>query len=655
MSISKNIVLLLSFLLIMCSFPAVPALPMRNDGTIVEEGEQKWWENWQGDKNQNKIEDIIEGMAEEERINIFIDYDRHPDEEDIARLSKFDFVIKYVYKYIDVICARNVEVSDVNAISHFPHVVMVKLEPRVYLTLDISARAIKARESGEYSPNTAQELDTTGGTNEMISIAILDTGVDDGGFTPNQRHESLDDLDDNPATSDQKRIAGVDFTQEETFLTPRDGTYDPDDTNGHGTHCAGIAMGTGGTEEQYVGMAPLARLVDVRVMENYGLGNTGEIMSGIEWCIDHRSQYNIRVISLSIGSFTDSDGSDEAGQMVNRAVDAGIVVVAGMGNDGKKFVPHWAGADHAIAVGSVNDMNTVDRSDDVLSSFSNYGPRLDDGDEDEMDELKPDVVAYGDGIWSAQANTQTGYTEKSGTSMSTPHVAGVVALMLDANPSLTPENVKMILRASAEPRGSPSYPDRDPKYNTHFGWGIVDAYQAVNMALGYREVDINIISPVYNEIVQGTVEISGTASVTSGIGNINLVEVSIDDPNFDPFYTMRAEDTSSWSVSWDTEGWNGRRTIYARAWSGNYSATTSIQVIVENPDRPGGDGELNPDEGPPKINLPFGLGKVGLFAAAAFVGILVTVIVAIVAAVLLKRKRMYMRMIAARKAEQDLR
>jgi len=351
MRISKNLALLLSILLIMCSFPFVNALPIKEDEKNIEE-EPKWWENWQGDKNQNKIEDTIEYMAEEERINIFIDYDRHPDEEDVARLSKFDLDIKYVYKYIDVICARSVEVSDVEAISNL-------------------------EDMGPY---------TGAGT----SIAILDTGVDDGGFTPNQRHESLDDLDNNPATADQKRIAGVDFTQEETFLTPRDGTFDPDDTNGHGTHCAGIAMGTGGTDEQYVGMAPLAELVDVRVMENYGLGNTGEIMSGIEWCIDYRSQYNIRVISLSIGSFSDSDGSDEAGQMVNRAVDAGIVVVAGMGNDGKKFVPHWAGADKAIAVGSVDDMNTVERSDDILSSFSNYGPRLDDGDEDKMDELKPD-------------------------------------------------------------------------------------------------------------------------------------------------------------------------------------------------------------------------------------------------------------------------
>jgi len=114
------------------------------------------------------------------------------------------------------------------------------------------------------------------------------------------------------------------------------------------------------------------------------------------------------------------------------------------------------------------------------------------------------------------------------------------------------------------------------------------------------------------------------------------------------------EGTTTWSASWDTEDWNGHRTIYARARSGNYSATASIEVIVDNPDA-SGDGELKPDEGPPKINLPFGIGKVGLYAALAFVAIVAGVIITIIAAILLRRRKMYMKMIAARRAEQDYR
>jgi serine protease AprX len=651
MSLSKNIAVMLSIIVIMCSFPIVTALPMKEEGTNTEAGEPKWWENWHRDKNRNKIDDLIEELESEERIGIFIDYDRHPGQNDVSRLSKFDFDVKYVYKYIDVICARNVAVSDVKALSSLPHVVMVKLEPKIYPQLDISARAIKARESDDYSPNTAAELGVTG---EGISIAILDSGVDDGGYFPNQRHESVDDLDDNPATNDLKRKAGVDFTQDESFLVPRDGSYDPDDVDGHGTHVAGIAMGTGGGNTENVGIAPQAGLVDVKVIENYGLGNAGNSIAGMEWCIENKNQYNIRVLSLSYGTiFGESDGSDEESLVVNKAVEEGLVVVVAIGNDGSNRVTSPAAADGAIAVGSMDDRGSIDRSDDTLSSFSNTGPRRDDGDEDRLDELKPDVVAYGDSIMSAQANTNAAYVAHSGTSMSTPHVSGVVALMLDANPSLTPDQVKMILRETAEPRGTPSFPNLDPKYNTHYGWGLVDAYKAVNLAIGFREIGINIDRPSDGETIKGTVEISGTAYVVSGSGEINAVEISIDDPNFQT-NTLEVEGTTTWSASWDTEDWNGHRTIHARARSGNYTAIASIEVIVDNP-KASGDGELNPEEGPPKINLPFGIGKVGLYAAVAFVAIVVGVIIAIVAVILLRRRKMYMKMIAARRAEQDYR
>ncbi len=651
MNLSKKLILIFIILLISCSFTDAAGLAS-NENDPLSDVEQNWWDDWERDSNHNKIDDRIEELKPDERFGIFINYDRHPDDEDVKRLSKFGFDVKYVYKYIDVICARNVAFSDVKAVSRLPHVVMIKLEPKAYPLLDVSARAIKARESDDYSPNTAFELGFTG---EGISIAILDTGVDDWGRSPNQRHMSVDDLDDNSGTNDKKFIAGVDFTEDESILYPRDGTYNPDDTNGHGTHCAGIAMGTGGGNTDNVGVAPQARLVDVRVMETYGLGNAGEIMAGIEWCIDHKDQFNIRVLSLSIGSFSDSDGTDEQAQLVNRAVESGLVIVAAMGNDGENFVPHWAGADKAIAVGSVDDMDTIDRSDDVLSDFSNTGPRLDDGDDDYYDELKPDVVAYGDSITSAQANTQTQYASHSGTSMSTPHVAGVVALMLHANPSLTPYQVKQILRESAEPKGPPSYPDLDPQYNTDYGWGIVDAYKAVEMARGYVELVITIDHPSDLTTVSGTIEISGSAYVVSGSGSIAEVEVSIDDANF-ASYTKKAVGTTSWSLSWDTEGWDGYRAIYARAVSGEYSAVTSINVIVDNGDGGGGGGGGgqggDDDE---TLTIDLGIAKVGLYALIGFIAIIAIIIVGIIAGFILKRKKMYKKLMAERQYKQNLR
>jgi subtilisin family serine protease len=301
-------------------------------------------------------------------------------------------------------------------------------------------------------------------------------------------------------------------------------------------------------------------------------------------------------------------------------------------------------------VGSVDDQDTIDRSDDTLSSFSNTGPRQDDGDNDQLDELKPDVVSYGGGIRSAQANTQSGYVTQSGTSMSTPHVAGVVALMLHANPNLAPDKIKLILHETSEARGTPSFPDIDPKYNADYGWGIVDAFKAVDMARGFVEVTINITQPSDLAQVSGKITISGTASVDRG--SVGLVQISIDDPNFQDF-TLDAEGTTSWSVTWDTEYWNGFREIHARAYSGEYFDTASITVIVENEDGTGGDGDSGEDKSPATIDL--GFMRISLLAAIAFVGILIALVVIIVAAVIIRRRNMYRRLLAEKQAQQRMR
>jgi subtilisin family serine protease len=648
MNTSKYLALSLILLMVGSFIPTGVGLFTDNNIMEPSQADSNWWDNWKGDLNHNKIEDSIENLDRDERIGIFLHYEHHPDDEDVNRLSSFDLDVKYAYSCIDVICARNVAVEDVQKLSCLPNVVMIKLEPKTYPLLDISSRAIKARDSDNFSPNTVFDMGYTG---EGISIAILDTGVDDLGRTPSQRHESLDDLDDSPSTTDDKFIAGVDFTQEESIWVPRDGSYNPDDTFGHGTHCAGIAMGTGGADDIYIGVAPLARLVDIKVMENWGAGNLGDTVAGIDWCIQHKSEFNIRVLSLSLGGiFGESDGSDEASMAVDRASEAGIVSVVAMGNDGENRVTSPAAADTSIAVGSVDDQDTIDRSDDTLSSFSNTGPRQDDGDDDQLDELKPDVVSYGGSIRSAQANTQSGYVTQSGTSMSTPHVAGVVALMLQANPNLSPDKIKLILHETSEARGTPSFPDIDPKYNKDYGWGLVDAFKAVDMARGFVEVTVNISQPSDFAIVQGKVTISGTASVDRG--SVGLVQVSIDDANFQDF-TLDAEGTTSWSVTWDTEYWNGVREIYARAYSGEYYDTDFITVIVENEDGTGGDGGSEGDKGPETIDL--GFMRVSLLAAVAFVGILIALIVTIVAAVILRRRKMYRKLLAERQAQQQTR
>ena len=131
-----------------------------------------------------------------------------------------------------------------------------------------------------------------------------------------------------------------------------------------------------------------------------------------------------------------------------------------------------------------------------MASYSNWGPRLDDGDDDEWDELKPDLTSYGSGITSATAATgpsfpgqperplaDNGYDSKDGTSMATPLVSGIVASLLQADDSLTPEEIRNILRNSSEARGSATEPDISNRWNEKWGFGLVDASCALDRVL----------------------------------------------------------------------------------------------------------------------------------------------------------------------------
>ena len=370
---------------------------------------------------------------------------------------------------------------------------------------DIANPAVKAKQSNEYSPNTAWDIGYTG---KGINIAIMDTGVDD-------THPSLKG----------KMLAGVDFTKPETPLTPRDGTYDPDDTTGHGTTVAGISTGTGEPEKKYQGTAPDAMLIDVKIGTILGIG-PGEIpylqdiydsaLEGIEWTIKHKDSewqsvpednYGIDILSLSWGIYPEdegtaggSDGSDEYSTALNRLVDAGVVVVVSCGNEGPDNDGLWCmgAASKVITVGATDDKNTITRTDDVIADYSSRGPRKDNNDDNPYDELKPDVVAPGTNIIQAEYDrigdgSGNGYGDRgSGTSYASPNVAGIVALMLEANPDLTPKQIKDIFRETAEQRGTPDYPDYPyphNKWNRSYGYGVVDAYEAVKAArdLGKQE------------------------------------------------------------------------------------------------------------------------------------------------------------------------
>src|SRR4051812_22770657 len=238
------------------------------------------------------------------------------------------------------------------------------------------------------------------------------------------------------------------------------------DQYGHGTHVAGIIAESGG--DGYGGMAPGAWIANLRVLGADGSGTTADVIDAIDWAIANRRRYNIRVINLSLGHpVFESYLEDPLCQAAQRAVDAGILVVAAAGNfgktdDGRPVVGGIIAPGNTpavLTVGALNARDTAKRSDDVMATYSSRGPTLIDG------VLKPEVVAPGNRIVAASAagnalasahpervvrgRSWSEYLELSGTSMSSAVVSGAAALLLEARPELTPAQVKMVLQLTA--------------------------------------------------------------------------------------------------------------------------------------------------------------------------------------------------------------
>jgi len=278
-----------------------------------------------------------------------------------------------------------------------------------------------------------------------ISIAILDTGV-----------APVDDL---------HVLANVDF------VNNRQHAYDD---NGHGTHVAGVAAGNGARSRgQHVGTAPQAGIVAVKVLDEAGRGNAADALAGIQWIIDNRARYNIRVANLSIGTL-DTGSADPLVKAVEAAWDEGIVMVIAAGNNGpaKQSITSPGTSRKVITVGASDDHNLVDIAGNSLKNFSGRGPTLECI-------VKPDILAPGCGIVSTLSNSpemsetrlkrlkvvDDFYVKMSGTSMASPRIAGAVALLLSRHPHLSPNEVKIRLKRTAV--------DMHLSPNRQ-GWGLLD-------------------------------------------------------------------------------------------------------------------------------------------------------------------------------------
>lgn len=280
-----------------------------------------------------------------------------------------------------------------------------------------------------------------------VTIAVIDSGV--------ARRPELPGL-----------VASVDLvgTFDPTFAPS--GSVDP---NGHGTHVAGIMVGDGSHSQSgtLAGIAPEASLVSIRVLDGAGQGTTSTMMAGLQWVIDHKDEYGIRVLNLSLGHpIYEPAAVDPLVQAVEAVWDSGIVVVCSAGNtgrDGYGTITSPCNSRSVITVGALNDHKTADNGDDTVATYSSRGPTL-------LDLVaKPDLLAPGNKIVSVRSPNSTldlelpgsqvagdpakpwdmDYLELSGTSMAAPMVAGAAALMLEQDPTLNPGTVKARLMLSS--------------------------------------------------------------------------------------------------------------------------------------------------------------------------------------------------------------
>ena len=481
--------------------------------TPVIPSDNQWWERTSLDANRNGIHDSLE--SEDPLQWVGLSYSRDVGPSDLLSLMSLGLVPRVHAPAVNALLLGQVETDLLHQLSVLEGVVMVEEYGRLEFFGDIQTPATKASSSDIY-PAGAWDLGITG---SGVNIALTDTGVD-------SEHPGLLG----------KHVAGYDavcFVHSDPMCIlaggrQTDGSFDPDDGNQHGTACMGMAAATGigpdGEQTGFYGSAPNATLIDVRIgtdvgagpFENYLLEQEfyESAMNGLQWIIDNKDTpwqgvdetlYGIDIISLSWGITSHegggSDGQDMHSRILDEATLAGVTVSVAAGNDGpdNDGFSGMGSSSLSITVGSTDDQNTIERSDDTIAGYSSRGPRRDNGDNNPVNELKPDVTAPGSNIIQAEGCVSSGgcnnnipgqdassnsYTGRgSGTSYATPAVTGVIALMIEANPSLDPLTIREILKKTAERRGEPTFPEIDPYWNRDFGWGMVDARKAVEMAL----------------------------------------------------------------------------------------------------------------------------------------------------------------------------
>ena len=345
-----------------------------------------------------------------------------------------------------------------------------------------------------------------------VGIAILDSGVNPNG-----------DLYTNMGVN--RQVANIRFNT--------DYNQNTSDGYGHGTHVSSVAAGDGSDSNgKYIGVAPMANVINVKVTNDDGSARASDVILGLQWVLENKNTYNIRVVNISFNSTVDESYHTSP---LDAAVEIlwfnKIVVVVSAGNQANGILYPPANDPFIITVGATDDKGTASINDDIVASFSAFGTTTDGI-------VKPDLVAPGNNVIARMVNTNMGmakahpanvisqtYFKMSGTSVSAPMVSGAVAILLQSEPNLTPDQVKYRLMTTA---------------NTTW-----NGYNSTKAGAGYLDISAAVKTKTTASANTNTLPsqllTTGTEPITWGSVGWNSV----------------GWNTVGWNtVGWNTVGWN---------------------------------------------------------------------------------------------------
>ena len=440
--------------------------------------------------DDSKLAPELIGISPTATVNVIVQYNQAPTTSLLQGILNLGGQLLEALPIVNGLVATLTGNQILN-LSNQSNVVYISSDRQVLNLLSNAAPAINAPTAWSY-----------GYTGKGIGVAVVDSGIN-----------TVADLNGGSTLFGLLPASRVVYSQNFVPWALTAG-----DQYGHGTHVAGLIAGNGADStgpsyfRTFKGIAPNANLINLRVLDQNGAGTDSQVIAAISQAISLKSSYNIRVLNLSLGRpVFESYRLDPLCQAVEAAWKAGIVVVVAAGNDGRdnSFGTQGYGTitapgndPYVITVGSMKPMGTPTRTDDLIASYSSKGPTV-------IDHIvKPDIVAPGNllvslgtsgtlekqfpandvpnsaYIWGGNSSWNGHYFVMSGTSMAAGVASGAVAGLLQAHPTLTPDQVKARLMATAYKTFPRSSSVTDPTT----GITYTDYYDIFTIGAGYLDM-----------------------------------------------------------------------------------------------------------------------------------------------------------------------